>query len=151
MPRYHTLGNIPKKRHTIFKSKNGNYYYEQLFGTEGFNNHSSLMYHINRPTQVKEILNSYSVEPKIAIDKNPNAYFHMELNENIIEYTFKTYPHFFTTINIRSDLECNIALKVDGLNIKHISTPTDDMCKIAINQNINAFDLIKNYEKVFMS
>jgi homogentisate 1,2-dioxygenase len=29
-----------------------------------------LLYHIHRPTQVKEILKSYSVEPKIAVDKN---------------------------------------------------------------------------------
>ena len=34
MPIYHKLGEIPKKRHTIFKSKNGNYYYEQLFDLE---------------------------------------------------------------------------------------------------------------------
>jgi homogentisate 1,2-dioxygenase len=70
MPIYHHLGNIPQKRHTVFKSPQGNFYYEQLFGTEGFNGHSSLSYHIHRPTQVKEILNSYSVQPKIAIDKN---------------------------------------------------------------------------------
>jgi homogentisate 1,2-dioxygenase len=70
MPIYHHLGNIPQKRHTIFKSPQGNFYYEQLFGTEGFNGHSTLSYHIHRPTQVKEILKSYSVQPKIAIDKN---------------------------------------------------------------------------------
>jgi homogentisate 1,2-dioxygenase len=70
MPIYHHLGNIPQKRHTIFKSPQGNFYYEQLFGTEGFNGHSSLSYHIHRPTQLKEILKSYSVQPKIAIDKN---------------------------------------------------------------------------------
>lgn len=70
MPIYHKLGKFPQKRHTVFKSENGNHYYEQLFGTEGFNSHSSLLYHIHRPTQVKEILQSYSVEPKIAIDKN---------------------------------------------------------------------------------
>ena len=70
MPIYHHLGNIPQKRHTIFKSPQGNFYYEQLFGTEGFHGHSSLSYHIHRPTQVKEILKSYSVQPKIAIDKN---------------------------------------------------------------------------------
>jgi homogentisate 1,2-dioxygenase len=70
MPIYHHLGNIPQKRHTVFKSPQGNFYYEQLFGTEGFNGHSSLSYHIHRPTQVKEILNSYSVQPKIAINKN---------------------------------------------------------------------------------
>ena len=70
MPIYHHLGNIPQKRHTIFKSPQGNFYYEQLFGTEGFHGHSSLSYHIHRPTQVKEILKSYSVQPKVAIDKN---------------------------------------------------------------------------------
>jgi homogentisate 1,2-dioxygenase len=70
MPIYHHLGTIPQKRHTIFKSTSGNFYYEQLFGTEGFSGHSSLSYHIHRPTQVKEILKSYSVQPKIAIDKN---------------------------------------------------------------------------------
>ena len=70
MPIYHKLGNISQKRHTIFKSPQGNFYYEQLFGTEGFSGHSSLSYHVHRPTQVKEIIKSYSVQPKIAIDKN---------------------------------------------------------------------------------
>jgi homogentisate 1,2-dioxygenase len=39
-------------------------------GTEGFSGNSALLYHVHRPTQVKEILKSYSVEPKIAIGKN---------------------------------------------------------------------------------
>ena len=70
MPIYHKLGKIPQKRHTVFKSNVGNFYYEQLFGTEGFNNHSSLLYHTHRPTQVKEILSSKDVTPKIAVEKN---------------------------------------------------------------------------------
>lgn len=70
MPIYHKVGNIPQKRHTQFEKPNGGLYYEQLFGTEGFHGHSSLLYHVHRPTQVKEIVKSYSVEPKIAIDKN---------------------------------------------------------------------------------
>ena len=70
MPIYHKLGNFPQKRHTQFEKPDGGLYYEQLFGTEGFHGHSSLSYHVHRPTQVKEIRNSYSVEPKIAIGKN---------------------------------------------------------------------------------
>lgn len=73
MPIYHQLGKIPQKRHTVFKSDSGNYYYEQLFGTEGFHGHSSLLYHVHRPTQVKEILSSKDITPKIAIDKNIKA------------------------------------------------------------------------------
>ncbi len=67
---YHKLGKFPQKRHTQFEKPNGGLYYEQLFGTEGFHGHSSLLYHVHRPTQVKDILKSYNVEPKIAIGKN---------------------------------------------------------------------------------
>jgi hypothetical protein len=34
-----------------------------------FHGHASLSYHVHRPTQVKEIIKSYSVEPKIAVGK----------------------------------------------------------------------------------
>lgn len=70
MPFYHHLGKIPHKRHTTFKKPEGGYYYEQLFGTIGFDGMSSLMYHMHRPTQVKEVLRSYDVSPKIAVEKN---------------------------------------------------------------------------------
>ena len=74
MPRYHKLGKIPHKRHTTFKKANGGYHYEELFGTIGFDGMSSLLYHIHRPTQVMDIRDSYSVEPKIAVEKNMKAY-----------------------------------------------------------------------------
>ena len=70
MPIYHKLGDFPQKRHVQFKKPDGGLYYEQLFGTEGFHGHSSLLYHVHRPTQVRDIKKSYSVEPEIAIDKN---------------------------------------------------------------------------------
>ncbi|MFZ5552528.1 MAG: homogentisate 1,2-dioxygenase [Bacteroidota bacterium] len=70
MPLYHKLGDFPQKRHTVFQQTDGRHYYEQLFGTEGFSGMSSLLYHVHRPTQIKEILKSYSVEPKIAVAKN---------------------------------------------------------------------------------
>ncbi len=73
MPIYHKLGNFPQKRHTVFQSPKGNHYYEQLFGTEGFSGFSSLLYHTHRPTQVKEVLKSYDVSPKVAIEKNIKA------------------------------------------------------------------------------
>jgi homogentisate 1,2-dioxygenase len=74
MPFYHKLGKIPHKRHTIFKKPDGSLYYEQLFGTIGFDGMSSNMYHEHRPTQVKEIKGSYSVKPKIAKENNIKSY-----------------------------------------------------------------------------
>lgn len=74
MPLYHKLGNIPPKRHTVFKKPNGDHYYEQLFGTVGFDGMSTNMYHEHRPTQVKEIKGSYSVKPEIARANNIQSY-----------------------------------------------------------------------------
>lgn len=73
MPIYHKLGKIPPKRHTIFKKPDGNLYYEQLFGTIGFDGMSSLMYHTHRPTMVREVKHTADASPKIAVAKNMSA------------------------------------------------------------------------------
>jgi homogentisate 1,2-dioxygenase len=61
------MGTFPQKRHNLKTRRR--FYYEQLWN-RGFSGNSALLYHVHRPTQVKEILKSYSVEPKIAIGKN---------------------------------------------------------------------------------
>ncbi|MCD8446671.1 homogentisate 1,2-dioxygenase [Tenacibaculum finnmarkense] len=74
MPFYHKLGNIPPKRHTQFRKEDGSLYYEQLFGTIGFDGMSTNSYHEFRPTMVKEIRRQYSVKPKIAKANNIQSY-----------------------------------------------------------------------------
>ena len=70
MPFYHKLGDIPNKRHTIFKSKSGKHRYEELFGTIGFVGMSSLLYHTQRPTQVKEIVKKENLQPEVVVENN---------------------------------------------------------------------------------
>ena len=70
MPRYHTLGKIPHKRHTVFKQKNGKIHHEQLFGTIGFDGMSSLLYHLQPPTIVKSRGKTVDLNPEIALDKD---------------------------------------------------------------------------------
>jgi len=74
MPFYHSLGKFPHKRHTTFQKPDGGYYYEQLFGTVGFDGMSSLLYHVHRPTMVKGINQSIDVAPKIAMKNNMKAF-----------------------------------------------------------------------------
>ena len=74
MPFYHKLGKIPPKRHTQFRKKDGSLYYEQLFGTIGFDGMSTNSYHEHRPTMVKEIGKQYSVKPIIAKANNIQSY-----------------------------------------------------------------------------
>jgi homogentisate 1,2-dioxygenase len=73
MPIYHKLGKIPHKRHIQFEKPQGGIYYEQLFGTIGFDGMSSLMYQVHRPTMVSEILSETDITPKVAVAKNIKA------------------------------------------------------------------------------
>jgi homogentisate 1,2-dioxygenase len=64
------MGKVPSKRHTIFRKPSGELYNEQLFGTIGFDGMSSLLYHLHRPTMVKEVGESIDMSPKIAVSRN---------------------------------------------------------------------------------
>ena len=68
MPRYHTLGEIPPKRHTTFRKKDGSLYQEELFGTSGFGGMSSLIYHHYPPTCVTEFGEPVNVRPTVIVE-----------------------------------------------------------------------------------
>ncbi len=55
MPSYHSLGQVPPKRHTQFRKPDGSLYSEELFGEEGFSGVYSLLYHQHPPTRVTRI------------------------------------------------------------------------------------------------
>lgn len=67
MPVYHTLGTMPRKRHTVFKKPGGGIYQEQLVGNEGFTGPASLLYHIYPPTTILRVNRfretAYQVDP----------------------------------------------------------------------------------------
>ena len=52
MPLYHSLGHLPRKRHTAFRQPSGALYHEHLMGSLGFSGPSSLLYHVHAPTRV---------------------------------------------------------------------------------------------------
>ncbi|MDG1798324.1 MAG: homogentisate 1,2-dioxygenase [Flavobacteriales bacterium] len=93
MPRYHKLGNVPHKRHTTFRKKDGTLHYEQLFGTVGFDGMSSLLYHLHPPTQVKDIKKGVDVSPKIAVSHNMKmrAFKGFQL-QNKLDFLFSRTP-----------------------------------------------------------
>ena len=53
MPIYHSLGRLPRKRHIVFRQDSGALYTEELIGNKGFVGPSSLLYHIQQPTQIR--------------------------------------------------------------------------------------------------
>lgn len=64
---YHSMGEIPHKRHTAFRKKEGGIYHEHLMGNLGFSGIKSLLYSVHPPTRlsvverVKEIV--WEAEP----------------------------------------------------------------------------------------
>ena len=59
MPFYHRMGEIPRKRHTMFRKEDGSLYREQVMGTKGFSGIQSILYHHHAPTEiVKSELNA---------------------------------------------------------------------------------------------
>ncbi|NYJ02964.1 homogentisate 1,2-dioxygenase [Nocardioides thalensis] len=54
MPFYRSVGNVPPKRHTQHRSPEGDLYFEELMGEEGFSSNSSLLYHVHIPSTVVE-------------------------------------------------------------------------------------------------
>jgi homogentisate 1,2-dioxygenase len=50
MPVYRKAGEVPRKRHTAFRSPSGSLYAEELVGSRGFSGPSSLLYRLRPPT-----------------------------------------------------------------------------------------------------
>jgi homogentisate 1,2-dioxygenase len=59
MPRYLSLGSVPRKRHTAHRTQPGYHnegvYYEEVVSTQGFSRAYSIVYHLRPPTRVKRL------------------------------------------------------------------------------------------------
>ena len=105
MSYYTQAGKIPPKRHTVYRKPDGSLYHEELFGTEGFNGVSSLLYHLYPPTRVVQYGKPVSVKPEIAIEENMRALSFRTFN---IE-SCNDYLESRKTLFVNNDLECGVA------------------------------------------
>jgi homogentisate 1,2-dioxygenase len=54
MPFYQRRGDVPRKRHIVFR-ENGRLLTEEVMGLEGFSGNESILYHLESPCRVKEL------------------------------------------------------------------------------------------------
>ena len=54
MPFYQRRGDVPRKRHIVFR-ENGRLLTEEVMGLEGFTGNESILYHLESPCRVKEL------------------------------------------------------------------------------------------------
>lgn len=55
MPYFTRVGEIPRKRHTVFRQPDGTLYWEELIGEDGFAGDTSLLYHRYPPSALTSI------------------------------------------------------------------------------------------------
>jgi homogentisate 1,2-dioxygenase len=73
--RYHTLGQVPRKRHTQFRT-NGRLLVEEVMGYEGFSGNESILYHLESPCRIAEV---GDFEPIEHLEWVPDAHVHRHL------------------------------------------------------------------------
>ncbi len=111
MPIYHSLGQIPAKRHTVFRKPDGALYAEELVSTEGFSSMYSLVYHTHPPTIVKELGTPYSVEPKIAREK------HLK-HTSLLGFNIKPEKDYLESrkiVLVNADLQISLAAPTESM------------------------------------
>ncbi|HEY2787028.1 MAG TPA: homogentisate 1,2-dioxygenase [Fimbriiglobus sp.] len=84
MPRYLTLGRLPPKRHTAFRTtpgyRNEGLYYEEVVTTQGFSRAYSIVYHLRPPTRVKMVEPAGTVSVELA-EQSTLRHTHLKTKE----------------------------------------------------------------------
>ncbi|MCD6014232.1 MAG: homogentisate 12-dioxygenase [Solirubrobacterales bacterium] len=73
--RYHKLGDVPRKRHTQFRT-NGRLLVEEVMGYEGFSGNESILYHLESPCRIAEAREFTPIEH---LEWVPDAHVHRHL------------------------------------------------------------------------
>ena len=133
MPFYNCQGEIPSKRHTVFK-KNKKLLFEQHISREGFSGIYSNMYHLSMPTKLKKVGDL--------------------VNINLIAGKAKHQPQHLETFNINQNgdmLKSKIPLLFNDDIIISISTVSENMNYFYRNGHFDEILYIQYGKGVIMS
>ena len=86
MAYYRQLGSVPPKRHTQHRTPDGNLYYEELMGEEGFSSDSSLLYHRHIPSAIIDAT-VWDLPDQSTTPNHPLVPRHLKLHELFPEST----------------------------------------------------------------
>ncbi|UQX86945.1 homogentisate 1,2-dioxygenase [Jatrophihabitans telluris] len=84
MAHYQRFGSVPAKRHTQHRDADGNLYYEELMGEEGFSSDSSLLYHRHVPSAIVDA-RTWDLPDHSTVPNQPLKPLHLRLHELFTE------------------------------------------------------------------
>ncbi|MFZ7944428.1 homogentisate 1,2-dioxygenase [Neobacillus sp. 19] len=67
---YRQMGEVPHKRHTMFKKDDGSLFREQVMGTRGFSGTQSILYHHYMPTEVVKSEGAGNYLPEYEVEQS---------------------------------------------------------------------------------
>ncbi|MEX2589561.1 MAG: homogentisate 1,2-dioxygenase [Chitinophagales bacterium] len=109
---YHTLGEIPHKRHTQFRKPGGALYAEELVSAEGFSDVYALVYHCYPPTLIKSVEAAKDIRPEAALEQNMQ---HRAFNGFNVKPE-ADYLESRKTVLFNNDLEISLAAPQESFN-----------------------------------
>lgn len=77
---YVSVGDVPRKRHTWFRTGEGSRLHEELMGEEGFSGSSSLLYHLRSPSAITSIEPLHLVRSPLAAN-HPLSPWHLRASK----------------------------------------------------------------------
>ncbi|NEM08895.1 homogentisate 1,2-dioxygenase [Geodermatophilus normandii] len=77
MPYFTRVGEVPRKRHTVFRQSDGSLFWEELIGEEGFVGDTSLLYHRNPPSAITAIERVDAPEDEL-VPNDPMTPLHLQ-------------------------------------------------------------------------
>lgn len=77
MPSYTRVGEVPRKRHTVFRQPDGSLYWEELIGEDGFVGDTSLLYH-RKPPGILTAIEPIEVTGEELVPNDPITPLHLQ-------------------------------------------------------------------------
>ena len=132
MPVYRQLGEVPSKRHKIFRQPSGELYSEELIGNMGFVGPSSLLYHVRRPTAVRAVRTIRKMEWEAA-DPEPlrHRHFRTKLYQQPCDVIAGRTPLLFN-----SDVSMEIVRPAEEISSFYRNAQGDEIVYVSEGQGV---------------
>jgi len=132
MPVYRQLGEVPSKRHKIFRKPSGELYAEELLGNLGFTGPSSLLYHTRRPTAVRALSTLRKIEWEQA-DPEPlrHRHFRTQLSQNSADVIAGRTPLLFN-----KDVSMEVVRPAEAVSNFYRNAQGDELVYVSEGQGV---------------
>ena len=124
---YRSVGEIPPKRHTVFRQLDGTLYAEELMGEEGFSSDSSLLYHRGIPSAMSDA-HDWALPDLTTVPNHPLRPLHLRLPDLFAGHHPPEYDLVTGRILVLGNADVRISYVVGSRTSPLYRNATGDEC-----------------------